>query len=642
VVSGKDAYEVIASPNDGYIFLQWSDGSTNPKRQDTNVKANKNVRAIFAQESWTIQYTASEGGSISGLANQNIDYGLDARPVTAVPKQGYVFRCWSDGNVSPRRQDKKITNGFSITAEFECLFAGGFGTKEQPFIIESYQHLVYMNQFPTSCFILGIDIDFSEIVHAPLFCQIINDEIKGFEGVFDGNGHEIKNMTVDSYNMAPSLFGVIGEKGTIKNLTVSNATIIIQDYNVYEYFLCVGILASTSSGTLENIKVSGSIMGNGLNHDGVAVGGLTGQSYGTIKNCEAEVQIDISAAKTNNTGMDARFPIGGLVGVCGGDIDASKINGQINISDSDEGILAGGVIGYYFNQQAKTLMTQNCEADVEINSTQTILKSGGFVARIDCMKGLIQIENCSASGDIESIGSSQGAGFVDVCYTATDTLIINNCYSTGDINCRSLGGGFAVYFTGKISNCYSSGKVNVATGAGFIMQALEAIINDCFSNSTVTAVNAAGFAHYFTGVMQRCYFEGVVYANLRGASFIFYTSFYTDSVDERSIMNDCYSTGDVIITNTNTAEGRTLVGGFCYAIRDTRINNVYYTGNVTGSGVITKNSSIGGFCQRIENSIIINARTLKHEDTMAMFVYDNRTPEIEVQIKICEKIEDVY
>src|SRR5690606_21786811 len=45
---GTDGTAVTATPNIGYQFVQWSDGSTANPRSDTNVMADVNVTAEFA------------------------------------------------------------------------------------------------------------------------------------------------------------------------------------------------------------------------------------------------------------------------------------------------------------------------------------------------------------------------------------------------------------------------------------------------------------------------------------------------------------------------------------------------------------------------------------------------------------------
>ncbi len=47
--------------------------------------------------------------------------GQDGKAVYAQPAEGYAFVCWSDGLISPYRQDKNVTSNISVSAVFEKL-----------------------------------------------------------------------------------------------------------------------------------------------------------------------------------------------------------------------------------------------------------------------------------------------------------------------------------------------------------------------------------------------------------------------------------------------------------------------------------------------------------------------------------------
>lgn len=105
VKEGEDAEAVIAVPDEGYIFSKWSDRVTTATRQDTNVISAITVTAEFEKLTYTVQYLACEGGTISGNTNQQVKYTENAEEVTAVPNEGYKFVKWSDG-VTTAIQDR--------------------------------------------------------------------------------------------------------------------------------------------------------------------------------------------------------------------------------------------------------------------------------------------------------------------------------------------------------------------------------------------------------------------------------------------------------------------------------------------------------------------------------------------------------
>ena len=119
VADGESGTEVEAVPNAGYRFVRWSDGLTTAKRTDSNVQGDITVTAEFAIITYTLSYTAGEGGSITGQTTQSVQHGQSGTEVEAVPSGGYVFKKWSDGNTSAKRTDSNVHGNVSVKAEFE-------------------------------------------------------------------------------------------------------------------------------------------------------------------------------------------------------------------------------------------------------------------------------------------------------------------------------------------------------------------------------------------------------------------------------------------------------------------------------------------------------------------------------------------
>ena len=95
-VSVQDDYcapIITAEPDNGYRFVQWSDGSTDPQRQDTNIHEDITITAEFVRV-YNLTFTAGEGGTIQGETSQVVDEGATPTSVTAVPDEGYRFERW--------------------------------------------------------------------------------------------------------------------------------------------------------------------------------------------------------------------------------------------------------------------------------------------------------------------------------------------------------------------------------------------------------------------------------------------------------------------------------------------------------------------------------------------------------------------
>ena len=65
-----------------------------------------------------VEYVEGNGGFILGDKSQDVLLGSDSELVFAFANDGYVFKCWSDGNKSPARIDENV----STELEFEAIF----------------------------------------------------------------------------------------------------------------------------------------------------------------------------------------------------------------------------------------------------------------------------------------------------------------------------------------------------------------------------------------------------------------------------------------------------------------------------------------------------------------------------------------
>ena len=113
-------------------------------------------------------------------------------------------------------------------------YSGGSGTEAEPYQIANAADLLELagdaNDYD-KCFILVSDINlagysFTNAVIAPDISWDYDFQGPVFEGVFDGDGHVITNLTIDpntGYYFCVALFGRTGTNGVIKNLGIENA-----------------------------------------------------------------------------------------------------------------------------------------------------------------------------------------------------------------------------------------------------------------------------------------------------------------------------------------------------------------------------------------------------------------------------------
>lgn len=153
---------------------------------------------------------------------------------------------------------------------------------------------------------LANDIDLSEKSIGTLFAS------NYFRGTFDGNNKTIFNYTLGSSTSRVSngnylgFFGVIDEKGVVKDLTLKDAKLYLTRSSS-SFF---GILAAQNSGNISNVKIVDSLINvSGSSTNIQNVGGLVAynKSNGTITGCTVEnTQVIASTRRSIN--------VGGLVG----------------------------------------------------------------------------------------------------------------------------------------------------------------------------------------------------------------------------------------------------------------------------------------------------------------------------------------
>ena len=203
----------------------------------------------------------------------------------------------------------EVENGYYIfeypmpysQCTFELNVANNINTDENGnFIIKTYEDLCQManlvnmgiEKYTKGSYILANDIECSgkewtnPIGQTALYYS--NDPAKdgdwGFEGVFDGNGHVIKNLSVKGSSLNALSFGVFGTvSGTVKNLGIENFT-----YKGAGQDSRVGAVAGqilNGGKIVDCYLVNGNINTYALPRSGV-VGGIAGANYsGTIENC---------------------------------------------------------------------------------------------------------------------------------------------------------------------------------------------------------------------------------------------------------------------------------------------------------------------------------------------------------------------
>ena len=125
---GTQPDDIEAVPNEGYEFVRWDNGSTDPviRYDDFGVYRGVTYRALFRETTKAViayQALPAAGGTflVEGSATQaqEVAKGADAKEVVAVPNIGYRFQKWlDDGDTHPGRTMTNVQASTTLIAAF--------------------------------------------------------------------------------------------------------------------------------------------------------------------------------------------------------------------------------------------------------------------------------------------------------------------------------------------------------------------------------------------------------------------------------------------------------------------------------------------------------------------------------------------
>ncbi|MBR1737827.1 MAG: copper amine oxidase N-terminal domain-containing protein [Firmicutes bacterium] len=365
--------------------------------------------------------------------------------------------------------DKEEESGAAVTdtAETEAeeiavlSFDGGSGSAENPYQISTAEQLNEVRNNLSANYILTADIDLSGLENfepigtfVPLGQSGEEAEMPSpefaFTGVFDGNGHSISNLKINSpEGFAVALFGCVSS-GTIKNVNMTNAAVS----GSMMTGCCVGYLFD---GAAENIILTDSTVNGTESSMGTdMIGGIVGAGMDSkMNNCSAENITLNLVSGASNAGLAA----GGFE-VCS--ISGVNTSGIINAEDNCTGL--GGVAGCNFSGDK----IENCNSSVTINAGSNAFLIGGTVGYAGGFDSKTLIDNCDA--DINAVfgsGSSRAGGIIGGGF-------FNEAYKDYYPNPSSF----------KVSGCTASGNITCADGKNIGSIAGYTLLSEVDENNT--------------------------------------------------------------------------------------------------------------------------------------------------------------
>lgn len=189
--------------------------------------------------------------------------------------------------------------------------------------------------------ILTDDIDLLNLTWTP----IGSDGTNAFKGTFDGQGHTVKNLNVSIAGKAPQaigLFGTIGNKAVVENLTIENAVI------------------DATGATGDAVPGAGVAVGNGFTDEIIRnvtvrnssvrayrqAAGIVGSTYGNVSGCTVEnTTITLVPEYTSKNEWDNADKAGAIVGYTGEGSYTFTDNTVTNVTVSGYRHI-GAIVGY--------------------------------------------------------------------------------------------------------------------------------------------------------------------------------------------------------------------------------------------------------------------------------------------------------
>ena len=636
-------YKAFMTDVDSYTDIalssEWAEAHGGVFREGAAVK----LQAKLPEGVTTLKQVAL---SVSGwrftLPLENVDVSADDQVLTA-----YMMLTWDgiglpDGTLVdiyatgtdnevyaaqlPISGEKEIMGGKmnSFTGVKLALtdFAGGDGTRWNPYLIANARHLDNLHKSglldgeeELKYFELIEDIDASSISNwTPL-----NNAAPFAKGLnLDGAGHTISGLKSSGVAYA-SFAGVL--YGSLSNVTFSGATINAtskagvvagflgttqNDYSRVATCTNVTVAESTVTSTAAAGGFAGHVRGkgaitsckvinttvNGTSHLGgfTAIADITGIDKYEVPAIFTFCEVDGVTLNQNQASASSNIYTGGFIG------ESYQAHSFINCQVKGTTITAnkaavqnvGGFVGYTGYAGANF---NNCVVDEATTITASGNNTGGFVGYATVSDAYT---TCSTSATVNAQASYVG-GFAGY---ASGSAAFNDCAATGNVTGQRFTAGFVgVAENASFINCrYVTGTVTASTTnnkamiGGFVGSCISGVnFNDCAVVEATVSAASAGRVGGFAGQLgnnsgggnnvttTQCRVSGTnVTGGINTGGFCGVQYETTDH---------CYVSGDRVTANGNNC------GGFSGFVQNGDIRHCYTLADVVGGSY----SPVGGF-----------------------------------------------
>lgn len=372
--------------------------------------------------------------------------------------------------------------------------------------ISSVEDFMNMENNPSGSYYLTNDITFPQNME-----MMFSEEEQKFTGTLDGNGHKLKNYTLQlTYpeSHAEVKIGLFGyaKNATFKNFSITNVNFNINiggivDFNKIANGMNVHpLVLNATKCTFDKIKVSGAITvkyngGDEFWHArGLEVTGLMGDGdYCKLTNCSSSLKINVSGEyiKGLSTSGLAGSLYEGTVKNCSfsGDISAKvKPSGAPGVV-LDQCTVAGICADFSRTKVSGCTNSGNLTIKVHYNGTGKPLAMDGAGAAYGIGGGtLLSMSSCGNKGNLKA-----------------DTNTVPNMAVAAGLANDFL---YTESNKGGLTKCWNKGKVSAtgsyATAVG-ICRNPQVTVDQCYNKGSVSASATKKNSSYAGGLFQYAY-----------------------------------------------------------------------------------------------------------------------------------------
>lgn len=214
--------------------------------------------------------------------------------------------------------------------------------------------------------------------------------IGNFSGNFDGLGHTINNLYINSiinqYYVEKNigLFSSVNSEATISNIGLNNVDInstILSNTTSTR----LGAIAGRNNGEIKNSFTNGSIsisIIEGSNIVSTDIGGFIGTNGGKIKDSYSNTNIN---TYINSNGNNQELTLGGFIGINFSDVSNSYSAGNIDLNIENGAYIQAYIIGGFIGKNSAAISNSYTKTSSSISTPNISNNIGGFFGRNDTM-----------------------------------------------------------------------------------------------------------------------------------------------------------------------------------------------------------------------------------------------------------------